>query len=81
MRGKAFNIAKNAKYDGYQRGIALIICKYFDRKHSGRDIENEKISDQQLAKEIRKPILRKFKKRKVHSPFRDNIWGADLADN
>ena len=81
MRGKGFNIAKNAIYDGYQRGIALMIYKYFDRKHSGRDIENEKISDQQLAKEIRKPILRKFKKRKIHSPFGDNIWGADLADN
>ena len=57
-----------------------MIYKYFDRKHSRSDIENEKMSDQQLAKEIRKPILRKFKKRKVHSPFRDNIWGADLAD-
>ena len=58
-----------------------MIYKYFDRKHSGSNIENEKISDQQLAKEIRKPIPRRFKKRKVHSPFRDNIWGADLADN
>ena len=57
-----------------------MVYKYFDRKHSRSDIENEKMSDQQLAKEIRKPILRKFKKRKVHSPFRDNIWGADLAD-
>ena len=34
----------------------------------------------QLADELHKPIIRKFKKRKVHSSFRDNIWGIDLAD-
>ena len=34
----------------------------------------------QLAKELHKPIIRKLKKRKVYSGFRDNIWGADLAD-
>ena len=36
--------------------------------------------DQQLAEELYKPILKKFKKRKVQSPFIDNILGADLAD-
>ena len=34
----------------------------------------------QLAKELHKQIIKKIKKRKVHSPFIDNIWGADLAD-
>ena len=34
----------------------------------------------QLADELHKPIIKKFKKRKVYSSFRDNIWGADLAD-
>ena len=34
----------------------------------------------QLADELHKAIIRKFKKRKVHSTFRDNIWGVDLAD-
>ena len=34
----------------------------------------------QLANELYKPIIRKFKKRKVYSSFRDNIWGVDLAD-
>ena len=33
-----------------------------------------------MANELHKPIIRKFKKRKVYSSFRDNIWGADLAD-
>ena len=38
------------------------------------------MSDQQLAEDLHKPIIKKFKKRKVQSLFIDNIWGADLAD-
>ena len=36
--------------------------------------------NKQLAEELHKPIIRKFKKRKVYSRFKDNISGADLAD-
>ena len=36
--------------------------------------------NEQLADELHKPIVRKFKKRKVYSALKDNIWGADLAD-
>ena len=36
--------------------------------------------NEQLAKELHKPIIRKYKKGKVHAAFKDNIWGADLAD-
>ena len=43
-------------------------------------IKNENISNKELAEELHKPIIRKFKKRKVHSTFIDNIWVADLAD-
>ena len=38
------------------------------------------MSNEELAEELHKPIIRKFKKRKVYSPFIGNIWGADLAD-
>ena len=38
------------------------------------------MSNKELAKDLYKPIIRKFKKRKVHSSFIDSIWGADLAD-
>ena len=38
------------------------------------------MSNQQLANELHKPIIRKFMKRKVYSSFKDNIWGIDLAD-
>ena len=43
-------------------------------------IKNENMTDQQLAEELHKPILRKFEKRKLHLSFIDNIWGADLPD-
>ena len=47
-----------------------------DRKTVGSGI-NETIK---LANELHKTIIRKFNKRKVYSSFKDNIWGADLAD-
>ena len=58
--------------------------QFFDKKSaslnkcSGSGIVNE--PNYQLANELHKPIIRKFKKRKVYSSFRNNIWGADLAD-
>ena len=78
LRDKAFKIASDLKYDGYQRGLASMVYKFFDKKSSGSGIVNE--PNYQLANELHKPIIRKFKKRKVYSSFRDNIWGVDLAD-
>ena len=78
LRDKAFEIASDPKYDGYQRRLASIVLKFFDKKSSGSGIVNE--PNYQLANELHKPIIRKFKKRKVYSSFRDNIWGVDLAD-
>ena len=78
LRNKAFKIASDPKYDGYQRGLAPMVYKFFDKKSSGSGIINE--ANYQLADELHKPIIRKFKKRKVYSSFRDNIWGVDLAD-
>ena len=80
LHKKAFNIAKNPKYDGYQRGLASTVYKFFVKKATSGAIKNEIISNKELAEELHKPIIRKFKKRKVHSSFIDNIWGADLAD-
>ena len=78
LRDKTFKIASDQKYDGYQSGLASMVYKFFDKKSqgSGRPL----FSALQLADELHKPIIRKFKKRKVYSSFRDNIWGADLAD-
>ena len=84
LRDKAFNIAKNPKYDGYQRGLASMVYKFFDKKSAGSGIvdnnNNNNKQNLQLAEELHKPIIRKFKKGKVRSGFKDNIWGADLAD-
>ena len=57
-----------------------MVYKFFDKKSSGGGIKNENISNKELAEQLHKPIIRNFNKRKVHSPFIDNIWGADLAD-
>ena len=84
LKNRAFNIAKDPKYDRYQRGLASMVYKFFDKKSSGSGAKhvNTKITpqNQQLAEELHKPIIRKFEKRKVYSTFKDNIWGADLAD-
>ena len=41
LRDKAFNIAKNPKYDGYPRGRASMVYKFFDKKTSGKTVKNE----------------------------------------
>ena len=80
LRDKAFNIAKNWKYDGYQGGLASMVYKIFDKKPAGGAVKNKIMQDKELAEELHKPIIRKSEKRKVHSSFIDDIWGADLAD-
>ena len=49
LRDKAFNIAKYLKYDGYQRGLALMVYKLFDKNFSGGAIKNENVSNKELA--------------------------------
>ena len=55
-----------------------MVYTFFDKKSEGSGIINE--PNYQLANELHKPIIRKFKKGKVYSSFRDNIWGVYLAD-
>ena len=64
LRDKAFKIASDPKYDGYQRGLASMVYKFFDKKSSGSGIANE--PNYQLPIKLHKPILKKFKKRKVY---------------
>ena len=71
LKNKAFDIAKDPKYDGYQRGLASLVYKFFDSKvasphkisaGSGAKHVNTKITPQneQLAEELHKPIFKKF---------------------
>ena len=79
LRDKVFKIASEPKYDGYQRELASMIYKFFDKKSSGTDITANE-PNYQLANELHKSIVKKFRKGKVYLSFRDNIWGVDLAE-
>ena len=63
LRDKAFNIAKDLKYDGYQRGLASVVYKLFDKKTTGSGIKSMP-QNEQLAEERHKHIIRKLKKNK-----------------
>ena len=92
LRDKAYDMASNPKYNGYQRGLASMVYKFFDKKSTAepsslertgcgfKKLKNTARSSSILADERHKPIIRKFDKRKVYSQFKDNIWGVDLAD-
>ena len=66
LRDKAFNIAKDLKYGGYQRGLDSMVYKFFDKKTAGSGIKSIP-QNEQLAEEFQKLIIKKFKKRKVYS--------------
>ena len=68
---KAFKIASDPKYNGYQRGLASMVYKLFDKRSSGSGDDTE--PNYQLANEFRRQIIKQFKTRKVYSSFRDNI--------
>ena len=78
LRDKAYDIASNREYDGYQRGLASMVYKFFNKKSMGSGIARD--SSSILADELHKPVIKRFNKRKVYSQFKDNIWGLDLAD-
>ena len=87
LRDKAYDTASNPEYDYYQRGLASMVYKFFDKKSTGsgfKKLKNTALSSSILADERHKPIIRKFNKRKVYSQIKDNIWGGgggvDLAD-
>ena len=52
---KAFNIAKNPRYDEYQRELASMVYKFFDKKTSGGAVENKIMQNKELAEELHKP--------------------------
>ena len=94
LKNSAYDIASNPKYDGYQRGLASVVYKFFGSKVAPLDkkamsgkgnakpssLERTKEVNKILAEELHKPVIKKFNKRKVYSQFKDNIWGVDLGD-
>ena len=66
LRDKAFNIAKSPKYDRYQKGLASMVYKFFDKKSAGSGVatlaNKSDFNNDQLAEELHEPIIKKFKK-------------------
>ena len=77
LRDRAFKIASDRKYNKYERRLASMVNKIFAKKSTGSGIKH--MSNQQLADGLHKPTIRAFKRRRIYSSFKDNIWGADLA--
>ena len=89
---KAFNIAKNPKYDGYQRGNASMVYKFFDKNSKGSGVNthaNNKIKQNQrtlllathqLAEELHKPIIKKLKKEMFIEGSKTIFGSANLAN-
>ena len=72
---------------GYQRGLASMVYKFFDKKSMAEPSSLERMGSGTvkpgssiLAEELHKPVIKKFNKRKEYSQFKDNIWGVDLAE-
>ena len=73
-------------------GLASMVYNFFDKKSTSLldkpvagnrvniDANKSAFDNEKLAEKLHKPSIRKFEKRTVYSGFKDNIWGADLAD-
>ena len=66
LKNKAFKIASNPKYDGYQRALASMVWKFFDKQSKRVLSRGSCIENKELANELHKPIIRNFKRRKVY---------------
>ena len=80
LRDKAFNITKNSRYDGYHRGLASMVYKFFDKKSKGKGVNIPSKFSKLLAEKLHEPIVRNFKKKNSLCRFKDTILGANLAD-
>ena len=79
LKNEVYKVSTNPKIDGFQRALASMVSKFFDER-SRKVLKGSGIENKQLADELHKPIIKNFKRRKVHSSFKDNIWGVHLAD-
>ena len=82
LKNKALKIATDRRVNGYQRRLTSMIYNFFNERPKGSGINNKGnlLVNSQLAEELHKQIIKNFKRRKVYSSFKDNIWGVDLAD-
>ena len=69
LKDRAYEIAGK----GYKKGLASMVYRFFDITTGSKASVNEEI-----AEELHKPMIKKFKKRSVCGRVKDNIWAADL---
>ena len=74
FRDRAFKIASDLKDDSYQRGLASMVYKFFDKKSSGSGVASE--PNYQLANELHRQIIRKLKRQKVFIHLLETIFGV-----
>ena len=67
MKNRAYEIVKNRGYNGYQKALASMVHKFFDKKKGSGTIVNE-----HLAEELHNTGTKRFKTRKVYAGFKDN---------
>ena len=75
LKDRAYEIARNCGFDGYQRALASMVYKLFEKK-TGLGIS----VNEQIAETFHKSLIKKLKRRKVYARFKDNIWAANLAE-
>ena len=82
LKNKALKIVTDPRVNGYQRGLASMVYKFFNErtKGSGINLQANSLNNEILAEELHKSNIKNFKKRKVYSSFKDNVWGVDLTD-
>ena len=75
LKDRAHEISRNHRNCRHQRVLASAAYKFVDTKTGSGVSVNE-----QLAEELYKPVIKKFKRRKVYARFKGNIWAADLVE-
>ena len=81
LKNKALKIATDPNVNGYQRRLAAMVYKFFNKRKKGLglNIVKNSLNNKILSEELHKRIIKIFKRRKVYSSFKDNTWGIDLA--
>ena len=91
LKDRSYEMSRNRGYYGYQRALASMVYKFFDKETGSGAIATSKPGaiatskagvsiNEQLDKELQKPVTKKFKRRKFYTRFKDNIGEADLAE-
>ena len=83
LKDRAYEIAKNCGYDGYERALASMVYKSFDKTTGSGVIATSKAGvsvNGKLAEELDKPVIEKFIRWKIYARFKNNVWAADLGE-